>query len=93
MNDTSDETHTLNPFQNPYHPFEETERYRAFQEGWNARKNGEARTQNPFALSEFQLALAWLDGWTMADWAGRNDVDGTGLGQRRGREASRLPVG
>jgi hypothetical protein len=52
--------------QNPYHPFDETERHRAFQNGWAARREREPRTANPHNLSRVGKALAWLDGWTAA---------------------------
>ncbi len=52
--------------QNPYHPFEETERHRAFQEGWKARRERRPRADCPYNLSHADVALAWLDGWTAA---------------------------
>ena len=58
--------------QNPYHPFEETDRYRAFQEGWEARCDGRLRMANPYALSRIEQSLAWLDGWTAARERDRN---------------------
>lgn len=69
MECTAQDACSLDPFQNPYHPFEEPECYHAFQKGWTARRQKETRTSNPYALSELGPALAWLDGWTVADWS------------------------
>lgn len=55
-----------NPDQNPYHPYEETKRYRAFRDGWAAQRHQRPRTANPFPLARIGCALAWLDGWTAA---------------------------
>jgi ribosome modulation factor len=52
--------------QNPYHPFDETDAYRAFQEGWMAQRTGAARSASPYPFSRTREALAWLDGWTQA---------------------------
>jgi ribosome modulation factor len=52
--------------QNPYHPFDETQRHRAFQEGWEARRERRSRADCPYNLSRAGMALAWLDGWTAA---------------------------
>jgi hypothetical protein len=52
--------------QNPYHPYEETDRCRAFREGWSARREGTPVTGLPYPLARLDVALAWLDGWTAA---------------------------
>jgi ribosome modulation factor len=49
--------------ENPYNPFENTDCYRAYQEGQEARGNGRPITTLPYPLSENRTALAWLDGW------------------------------
>lgn len=64
---------TPDPHQNPHHPFEEPERYRAFEEGWVARGNGQPRTSIPYPLSQPEKALAWLDGWTTIDQRTHDD--------------------
>ncbi|PQJ35146.1 hypothetical protein BSZ35_11555 [Salinibacter sp. 10B] len=88
MNTSSEDTRSPDPFQNPYHPFEEPECYRAFREGWDARQQDEGRTQNPYPMSDFRPALSWLDGWTVADWTERKPRDGTVLGRHWKRERS-----
>ena len=60
------ESTTPAPDQNPYHPYEETDRYRAFREGWAAQQRGEPQAAVPFSFGETSRVLAWLDGWTAA---------------------------
>jgi len=60
--------------QNPYHPFEETERHRAFQEGWEARRRQKPRADCPYNLSDAEMALPWLDGWTAAGEQERQEM-------------------
>jgi len=75
---------TLDPHQNPYHPFEETDRYRAFQNGWEAQTQQASPTVNPYNLSRPEQALAWLDGWTAArEQQADAAADRTVIGQRR----------
>ncbi len=54
------------PDQNPYHPYNETDCYRAFRDGWSARREGRPRSANPYPFAQVSEALAWLDGWTAA---------------------------
>jgi hypothetical protein len=61
------------PTQNPYHPYEETDRYRAFRDGWVAHRRQRPRTAVPVPLSQPGRALAWLDGWAAA--TGEGSVD------------------
>lgn len=55
-----------NPDDNPYHSYQETDRYRAFRDGWAAQRQQRPRTANPYPLAQIGCALAWLDGWTAA---------------------------
>lgn len=59
-------TRTPDPLANPYHPYEETDRFRAFRDGWEAHQRWVPRTDNPYAFAQVGRALAWLDGWTAA---------------------------
>ncbi len=60
--------------ENPYNPFENTDCYRAYQEGQEARGNGRPLATLPYALSQKREALAWLDGWTgQGGEAGRHE--------------------
>lgn len=52
--------------QNPYHPYDEIDRYRAFRDGWVARREGRSCAANPYPFAQVSEALAWLDGWTAA---------------------------
>lgn len=54
------------PQQAAYNPFQETDLYRAFREGWDAQQRRQPPAHVPYPLSRPQLALAWLDGWTAA---------------------------
>jgi ribosome modulation factor len=77
---------TLDPHQTPYHPFEETDRYQAFQNGWEAQRQGASPTANPYSLSRAEQALAWLDGWTAAreqEGEAAGTSDRAVVGQRR----------
>ena len=49
--------------ENPYNPFEDTDCYRAYQQGREAQGNGRPITTLPYPLSQKRKALAWLDGW------------------------------
>lgn len=71
-----DDDRTPDPHQNPHHPFEEPDCYRAFEEGWMTRQDGGPRTAIPYPLSQPERALAWLDGWTAADQGPGNDGGG-----------------
>ena len=72
------------PTQNPYHPYEDVERYRAFRDGWEAHHRQAPRAENPYPLARSGLALAWLDGWTAAARGEAGPID------RRRREAHRV---
>jgi len=52
--------------QNPYNPYEETDQYRAFQNGWRARCEQTTRSEGPHPFAHAGSALAWLDGWRAA---------------------------
>lgn len=64
--------HTPSLDQNPYSPYEETARYRAFRDGWRARCEQRPLTSSPYPLSYSTLVLAWLDGWMAARSRGRS---------------------
>lgn len=68
---------TPDPHQTPYHPFDEPTQYRAFEEGWAARKAGEAISSVPYSLARADQALAWMDGWRAAEEDGIPSVSGT----------------
>jgi len=57
------------PAQNPYNPFEETDRYRAFQNGWRARFGDLSGTGTAYPFADAGSAHAWLDGWRAAQEA------------------------
>jgi hypothetical protein len=73
------------PDENPYHPYQETDRYRAFRNGWAAHHRQEPLTSNPFPLAQIGCALAWLDGWTAAA-----DGEARTMGRRQRRAAHRV---
>lgn len=74
-----EDVRTPDPHQNPHHPFEEPGCYRAFEEGWGARRDGQPRISIPYPLSQPEKALSWLDGWTAAD---RGNDNGSGADTR-----------
>ena len=65
--------------QNPYHPYEETDRYRAFRDGCTAQREQRPRSANPYPFAQISRVLAWLDGWTAAS----EDTNETKRRQRR----------
>lgn len=71
--------HTPTVDQNPYNPYEETPRYRAFRDGWRARCEQRPLTANPHPFSHARLVLAWLDGWMAA-----RTRDPTSAGHKQG---------
>lgn len=72
-------TQTPDSPQNPYHPYKEAGRYRAFRNGWVAQREQEPRSANPHSFTQTGRALAWLDGWTAAAGA----IDETKRRKRR----------
>ena len=78
---------------NPYHPYEQTARYKAFRDGWRARCDRRPRTANPHDLSRTEKALAWLDGWTAAREQERNPDPNTwraAIGHRSGTNGNKV---